>query len=163
MAFPRSHFSSVGVVFLSDSWSTTRNMLSTDGTDMTLGLPVTKWGQRTMAGATLILVGKDEIPGLCDCFYVRFHKSEVYFVVLIPEECTKYDATSVFSLPQPMNGPQCRFCPSVLTSSVLQLLLRDKSAVRCRQVVSIRSSSPIKKGFITLFQQDTRMQGLWES
>lgn len=58
-----SHFSSVGVAFLSDSWSTTRNMLSTDGTDM------------------------------------------------------------------------------------------------CRQVVSIRSSSPIKKGFITLFQQDERMQG----
>eukprot|EP00435_Cladocopium_sp_Y103_P021928 s2105_g5.t1 len=58
-----SHFSSVGVVFLSDSWATTRNMLSTDGTDM------------------------------------------------------------------------------------------------CRQVVSIRSSSPIKKGFITLFQQDARMQG----
>ena len=34
----RSHFSSVGVAFLSDSWSTTRNMLSTDGTDMSLGL-----------------------------------------------------------------------------------------------------------------------------
>ena len=34
----RSHFSGVGVVFFSDSWSTKRTTLSTDGSDMTLGL-----------------------------------------------------------------------------------------------------------------------------
>lgn len=34
----RSHFSGVGVVFFSDSWSTQRTTLSTDGNDMTLGL-----------------------------------------------------------------------------------------------------------------------------
>lgn len=30
---------------------------------------------------------------------------------------------------------------------------------RCREVVSIRSSSPIRKGFITLFQQDKKLPG----